>query len=89
MTTRANSGRDKNVDVAQNLYIRGLDLTGKKYNDIEDLSSHEFRGFLHKLVLRMNDLKTIGPTCFHDLQGIQLIDLSRNMLTSLPENLFH
>ena len=79
-------GRDKNVDVPQNLYIRGLDLTG---NDIEDLSSHEFRGFLHKLVLQRNGLMTIGPTCFHGLQGIQSIDLSRNMLTSLPENLFH
>ena len=79
-------GRDENVDVAQNLYIRGLDLSRNK---IEDLSSHEFRGFLHKLVLRMNGLRTIGPTCFHGLHGIQSIALSRNMLTSLPENLFH
>ena len=79
-------GRDKIVVVAQKLYIRGLDLTG---NEIEDLSSHEFRGFLHKLVLRMNALRTIGPTCFHGLKGIQSIDLSANMLTSLPENLFH
>ena len=78
-------GRDENVRVAQNLYIRGLDLSRNK---IEDLSSHEFRGFLHKLVLRSNGLRTIGPTCFHGLQGIQSIDLSRNMLTSLPENLF-
>ena len=78
-------GCDENVRVAQNLYIRGLDLSRNK---IEDLSSHEFRGFLHKLVLRTNGLRTIGPTCFHDLQGIQSIDLSRNMLTSLPENLF-
>ena len=79
-------GRDKNVDVSQNLYIRELDLTG---NGIEDLSSHEFRGFLHKLVLRRNGLRTIGPTCFHGLKGIQFIDLKKNMLTSLPENLFH
>ena len=78
-------GCDENVRVAQNLYIRGLDLSRNK---IEDLSSHVFRGFLHKLVLRTNGLRTIGPTCFHDLQGIQSIDLSRNMLTSLPENLF-
>ena len=79
-------GRDETVDVGQNLYIRGLDQTG---NHIDDLSSHEFRGFLHKLVLRINYLRTIGPTCFHGLQGIQSIDLSRNVLTSLPENLFH
>ena len=78
-------GRDGNVRVAQNLYIRELDLSRNK---IEDLSSHEFRGFLHKLVLRSNGLRTIGPTCFHGLQGIQSIDLSRNMLTTLPENLF-
>ena len=77
---------DKNVDVAKNLIIRGLDLSG---NDFEDLSSHVFRGFLHKLVLKMNALRTIGPTCFHGLKGIQSIDLSTNMLTSLPENLFH
>ena len=78
-------GRDKNVYVAQNLYIRGLDLSRNK---IEDLSSHEFRGFLHKLVLRMNGLRTIGPTCFHGLQGIQSINLRYNQLKSLPENLF-
>ena len=78
-------GRDENVRVAQNLYIRGLDLS---LNNIKDLSSHEFRGFLHKLDLRINRLRSIGPTCFHGLQGIQSIDLSRNKLTSLPENLF-
>ena len=78
-------GRDKNVRVAQNLYIRGFDLTR---NRIKDLSSHEFRGFLHKLVLRRNGLRTIGPNCFHGLQGIQSIDLRNNQLTSLPENLF-
>ena len=79
------SGRDENAGVAQNLYIRGLDLS---WNKIKDLSSHKFRGFLHKLVLRSNGLRTIGPTCFHGLQRIQSVDLSRNMLTSLPENLF-
>ena len=79
-------GRDEIVRVAQNLYIRGLDLS---HNNIEDLSSHEFRGLLHKLVLRSNGLRTIGPTCFHGLKGIQSIDLKRNMLTTLPENLFH
>ena len=78
-------GRDENVRVAQNLYIRELYLNRNK---IKDLSSHEFRGFLHKLVLQMNGLRTIGPTCFHGLQGIQSIDISRNVLTSLPENLF-
>ena len=79
-------GHDEIVSVAQHLYIRGLDISRNK---IKDLSSHDFRGFLHTLALRTNGLRTIGPTCFHDLQGIQSIDLRSNKLTSLPENLFH
>ena len=79
------SHRFKEVDIARNVYIRRLILD---YNNIEDLSSHEFRGFLHLLSLKSNGLKTIGPSCFHNLQGIQTIDLSRNKLASLPENLF-
>ena len=77
--------RDENVHVAQNIHIRGLDLTGNK---IEDLSSHEFRGLLHELVLRGNGLTNVGPSCFHRLKGIKSIDLSINSLTYLPGNLF-
>ena len=73
------------VHVEKHIYIRGLELG---YNKIEDLSSHEFRGFLHLLRLQGNGLKTVGPSCFRKLEGIQTIDLSRNKLTSLPENLF-
>ena len=79
------SHRFKHVDTARNVYLRGLILD---YNNIEDLSSHEFRGFLHLLSLKRNGLKTVGPSCFHSLQGIQTIDLSRNKLVSLPEYLF-
>ena len=73
------------VHVERNHYVRGLYLS---HNNIEDLSSHEFRGFLHVLRLKGNDLRRVGPTCFHSLVGIQTIDLSRNKLASLPENLF-
>ena len=57
-------------------------------NNIEDLTSHEFRGFLHYLSLRENGLKAIGPSCFHNLEGIQTIDLGENNLASLHQNLF-
>ena len=73
------------VHVQSNLYIRGLYLGD---NNIEDLSSYEFRGFLHVLRLERNGLKKVGPSCFHNLEGIQSIDLTGNKLVSLPENLF-
>ena len=77
--------RNFGVHVAKNIYVRGLDLS---YNKIEDLSSHQFRGFLHIILLVGNGLKSVGPTCFSNLRGIQTIDLRRNKLTSLPKNLF-
>ena len=73
------------VHLERNLYMRALYLG---HNNIEDLSYHEFRGFLHVLRLQGNGLKTIGPSCFHNLEGIQTIDLGGNKLASLPENLF-
>ena len=76
---------EQDVHVAKNIYVRGLDLS---YNKIEDLSSHEFRGFLHIIRVEGNGLKSVGPTCFSNLRGIQTIDLGRNKLTSLPKNLF-
>ena len=33
-------------------------------------------------------MKAIGPSCFHNLEGIQTIDLSENNLASLHQNLF-
>ena len=83
-TDKQETGKD-GVEVRRSLYIRGLYLG---YNNIIDLSSHKFRGFLHLLRLPDNGLKTIGPSCFHGLQGVQTIDLSRNELKSVPENLF-
>ena len=71
--------------VQSNLYGRVLYLD-KNY--ITDLTSHEFRGFLHFLSLRQNGLKAIGPSCFRNLEGIQTIDLGKNKLASLPQNLF-
>ena len=71
--------------VQSHLYPRILYLDK---NNIEDLTSHEFRGFLHYLSLRENGLKAIGPSCFHNLEGIETIDLSENNLASLHRNLF-
>ena len=73
------------VQVERGLYIRQLRLD---YNNIQDLSYHEFRGFLHVLRLKGNGLKKVGPSCFKRLEGIQMIDMSRNKLVSLPESLF-
>ena len=71
--------------VKRNHYVRVLYLD---YNNINDLTSHEFSGFLHMLSLRGNGLKAVGPSCFRYLKGIQTIDLSKNNLASLPQNLF-
>ena len=73
------------IHVQGNLYVRVLRLD---YNNIVDLTSHEFSGLLHVLSLRGNGLRTIGPLCFRKLRGIQRIDLSRNNLVSLPQDLF-
>ena len=67
------------------IYRRFFDLA---FNNIEDLSTYEFRGFLNKLCLKGNGLKVIGPSCFRNLKGIQVIDLGRNKLEYLPSKLF-
>ena len=67
------------------IYRRFFDLA---FNNIEDLSTHEFSGFLHRLSLEGNGLRVVGPSCFRSLRGIHVIDLSTNSLTRLPEQLF-
>ena len=74
------------LDVNDNIYCRILKLDS---NNIEDLTSYEFKGFLHKLSLARNGLQKVGPTCFRNLNGIQAIDLSNNKLDDLPPQLFH
>ena len=76
---------DSICQIQDNLFPRAFNLTN---NNIKDLKSHEFRGFLHYLSLRENGLKAIGPSCFHNLEGIQTIDLGKNNLPSLHQNLF-
>ncbi|XP_078344803.1 toll-like receptor 6 [Oculina patagonica] len=73
------------TNVHPKIYRRFFDLS---YNKIEDLSKHEFRGLLNKLTLQGNGLKVIGPTCFRNLTGIHVIDLSKNKLNDLPSELF-
>ena len=72
--------------ISSNIYRRFLDLS---FNNIEDLSTYEFRGFLNKLNLKANGLKMIKPKCFRGLKRVQAIDLSNNKLTDLPLELFH
>lgn len=70
--------------VHPNIYRRFLDLS---YNNIEDLSTYKFRGFLNKLTLEGNGLRVIGVSCFQNLRGIHVINLSKNKLNSLPSEL--
>ena len=74
------------IDVDRDIYLRILRLDA---NNIEDLSLHEFHGYLHKLSLARNGLRKVGATCFRNLSGIQAIDLSKNNLRKLPPQLFH
>ena len=68
------------------IYRRFFDLS---YNNIADLSTHEFRGLLDKLTLEGNGLKVIGKSCFRRLKEIHVIDLSKNKIKQLPSELFH
>ena len=74
------------LDIDANIYFRILKLDS---NNIKDVTSYEFKGFLHKLSLAKNGLQKVGPACFRNLSGIQVIDLSNNRLEDLPPQLFH
>ena len=74
------------IDIDANIYCRILRLDA---NSIEDLATHQFKGFLHKLSLARNGLRKVGPACFRNLSGIQAIDLSKNKLRDLPPQLLH
>ena len=67
------------------IYRRCFNLS---FNNIEDLSTYEFRGLLNKLTLEGNGLKGIGKHCFRGLREIHEIDLSKNKINNLPSELF-
>ena len=74
------------LSIERNLYPRTLSLD---YNNIEDLSSHIFCGFLLPLFLTRQGLKAVGPSRFRNPEGLEVVALSNNKLVSLPETLFH
>ena len=84
-TPTGNHHYQHGTNVHPNIYRRFLDLS---YNNIDDLSTHKFRGFLNKLTLEGNGLKVIGKSCFRNLEGVHVINLSKNKLKSLPSELF-
>ena len=67
------------------IYQRALILD---HNNISDLSSHSFKGWLNLLSLRGNGLKLINPKCFHNLTDLQILDLGQNKLKYIPSELF-
>ena len=74
------------LSIERNLYPRALSLD---YSNIEDLSSHIFRGYLHLLFITRNELKAVLPSCLRNLEGLEVLVLSNTKLVSLPETLFH
>ena len=70
--------------IPRNIYHRGLLLD---HNNITDLSSHSFKGWLHTLSLRGNGLKVINPKSFHSLKDILRLDLGQNRLKYIPSEL--
>ena len=70
-----------NADIYRRFFI--LD-----YNKITNLSNFTFQGFLHKISLKGNGLKSVGSSCFYAVKGIQTIDLSENSLSQIPQYLF-
>lgn len=73
------------VDIGNNYHVRELSLIE---NNITDLSTHTFKGFLHKIVLSRNGLKLLSELTFRKLQGFQHLDLSSNELLVIPKNCF-
>ena len=71
--------------IKADIYRRYLILD---YNQITNLSTYEFFGFLHKLSLKGNGLQVVGSSCFINLTGTLAIDLSQNSLRKLPGGIF-
>ncbi|XP_032218341.2 protein toll [Nematostella vectensis] len=71
--------------VQPRLYRRFLVLD---YNQIRNLSQYPFTGHLQKLSIKGNGLRVIGGSCFSNLSGVNIIDLSNNEIRDFPEQLF-
>lgn len=80
-----NQQYEQRTIVKPNLYRRFLLL---EFNNIQNLSLHQFKGVLQKLSLKGNGLHSLGVDCFVNLVGTNILDLSRNQLTQLPRGVF-
>ncbi|XP_062575132.1 uncharacterized protein LOC134237067 [Saccostrea cucullata] len=74
-----------NIDMPKNYFRKSMQLSK---NNISDLMTHNFKGFLISLDLSENGLKAFGEFTFRNIRGLQHLDLSRNNLLSIPRNAF-
>ncbi|KAL3847368.1 hypothetical protein ACJMK2_018290 [Sinanodonta woodiana] len=72
------------LDIPPNIFRRYLNLN---FNQIQDLRTYTFRGFLQMLTLKGNRLTHLANSTFN-LTGLQHLDLSENQLLRLPRGVF-
>ncbi len=82
----------------QNHYVTSEGLTMKRHvyrrilnikcSNLSDLSNIVFRGFLHKVELSNDRITHVGVDTFRMLTGLQILDISHNLLVGLPEMVF-
>ena len=69
-------------DLRELTKLRSLSLS---HNSIDSLANPSFPSSLKILSLRGNRIKSIGTTVFFELHQLEKLDLSANMLRSLPQ----
>jgi len=79
------------VDNGLHSPLKSLQLLDLSYNLIHTLDSHAFSHLINLKTLLINDniiedLTLSTMSAFSELESIELLDLSRNHLTRLPEN---
>ena len=74
------------VDIEPNFFGRNLFLQN---NEITNLTSFQFRGFVHMINLQNNTITEIGQETFISVTGLQFLNLANNKLTYIQDGTFN